>query len=122
MVAVAAFSLLVKLLVFCEVSSDAASELHVLCHESNSLGMESTEVTVFKEAGEVTFTGLLKCSQALRREPYLRLLLACKFFNQALERESRDDGLDLALELFDLSECDCSRSESVLLLQWLLGC
>lgn len=113
---------LVKVLVFVVLSSDAASELHVLGHQSNSFGMESTEVTVFKEASEVTFRGLLKCFQPLRREPYFRLLLASDFFNQSLEWKPRYDGLDLILKPFNLSECDRSGSETLILLQWLLHC
>lgn len=100
-VADGAVSLLVKLLVFNVLSSDAASELHILDHQSNSFGMESTEVTVFEEASDETFRGLLKGSQTLRREPYFRLLLARDLFHQSLEWKSWYDGLDLILELFD---------------------
>jgi hypothetical protein len=54
-------------------SSNAASELHVLDHESHSVGVDGAEVAVFEETSEIALRGLLKSLKSLRGEADLRI-------------------------------------------------
>ena len=55
------------------LSSDAASELHVLDHESHSVGVDGAEVAVFEETSEIALRGLLKSLKSLRGKADLRI-------------------------------------------------
>jgi len=41
-------------------SADTASKLDVLWHNGDTLGVDSTQVSVLKQSNEVSLTGLLK--------------------------------------------------------------
>ena len=55
------------------LSSNATSELHVLYHQSNSVGVDGAEVAVFEETSEVGLRGLLKGVKTLRGETDVRI-------------------------------------------------
>ncbi len=67
------------------ISSDASSELHVLPHESHSVGVDGAEVAVFEETSEIALRGLLKSVKTLRREADIRIGGAGYLSDESLE-------------------------------------
>lgn len=88
-----------------QLSSDAASELHVLPHQSYSVGVDGAEVAIFEETSEIALRGLLKSVKSLRREAEVRVGSAGDLSDESLERQSRYYSLDLLLESLDFLEC-----------------
>ena len=68
------------------LSTDTAGKLDVLGHDCDTLGMDGTQVGVFKEADEVSLTGLLVDHES-----------------RALESEVRNPGQSLFIILHSLS-------------------
>jgi hypothetical protein len=97
-------------------SSDSSCELHVLWHDGNSLGVDGAEVSVFEKSNHVGFSGLLEGEDGGALESKVILELRSDFSDESLERKLSDEELGALLEFSDFSECDCSWSESM----WLL--
>ena len=93
------------------VSSDATSELHVLDHESHSVGVDGAEVAVFEETSEIALRGLLKSLKSLRGEANIRIGGAGDLSDKPLEGQSRYDYLDRLLESLDFLEGESPGSE-----------
>jgi hypothetical protein len=78
--------------------------------------VDGTEVGVLKKSNHVSLRCLLESKDGGALEPQVVLELGSDFSDESLERKFPDEELGALLELSDFSECDCSRSESV----WLL--
>ena len=98
------------------LTSDASCKLDVLRHDRHSLGVDCTQISVFKKANHVGFCSFLKSKNCLRLEPQVRLVLSRDFSDEALEGEFSDQELSRLLEFSDLTESNSTRSESVDLL------
>ena len=47
------------------LTADASGKLNIFGHNSDSLGVNGTQIGVFKEPDHVGFTGLLNCKNCL---------------------------------------------------------
>lgn len=82
-------------------SSDPLSQLEILGHESDALGVDREQVGIFKERGEVALSGFLKGSQGVGGEANIWSSAASDVSDESLEREARDDHFALRLQPFD---------------------
>ena len=98
------------------LSTDASSQLDVLGHNSDALGVNGAEVGIFKQTNEVSFAGFLKCHHSRALEAQVSLEILGDFTHKSLERQLADEQLRALLIPSDLAKSDCSRPEAM----WLL--
>ena len=98
------------------LASDSASELEVLGHDGDSLGVDGAEVGVLEQADEVSLSGLLEGEHGRRLEAEVVLELRSDLADESLEGELSDEELGALLEAADLAEGDGAGSEAVGLL------
>ena len=98
------------------LSSDSASELEVLWHDGDSLGVDGAEVGVFEESNEVGLGGFLEGKDGGALESEVVLELRGDLTDESLEGKLSDEELGALLESSDFTESNCAWSESV----WLL--
>ena len=97
-------------------STDSASQLDVLGHDSNSLGVNGAQVGVFKQTNKIGLAGLLKGHHCGTLEAKVGLEVLSDFSNKSLERKLADQQLGGFLVPTDLTKCDCTRSVTMGLL------
>ena len=97
-------------------ATDAASELDVLGHDGDTLGVDSAQVGVFEETNEVSLGGLLKCHHSRGLEAQIGLEVLSDLTDQALERQLADEKLGALLVATDLTQGDGAGPVSVGLL------
>jgi len=97
-------------------STDTASELDILWHNGDTLGVDGTQVGVLKQSNEVSFTGLLESSNSSRLEPEISFEVLSDFSHETLEGQLPDEKLSRLLVSSDLTESDGSWPVSVGLL------
>ena len=90
--------------------------MNVLGHDGNTLGVNGTQVGVFKEANEVGLRGLLKCKNSSALETKVGLEILSNLTHKALERSLTDQEVSRLLVLADLTESNGSRTVTVRLL------
>ena len=95
------------------LTSDSSSELHVLGHDGNSLGMDGAEVGVLEESDHVSLSGLLESEDGGGLESKISLEIVGNFSDESLEGEFSNEELSRFLESSDLSEGDGTGLESV---------
>ena len=98
------------------LASDSASELEVLGHDGDSLGVDGAEVGVLEETNEVSLSGLLEGEDGRGLEAEVVLELRSDLTDESLEGELADEELGGLLETSDLTESDGTWSEAVGLL------
>jgi len=98
------------------LSTDTASELDILWHDSDTLGVDSAEIGVLKESDEVSLTGLLESSNSSRLEPEISFEILSDFSHETLEGQLPDEEFSGLLVSPDLTESDSSWPISVGLL------
>jgi len=98
------------------LSTDTASELDILWHDSDTLGVDSAQIGVLKESDEVSLTGLLESSNSSRLEPEISFEILSDFSHETLEGQLPDEELSGLLVSPDLTESDSSWPVSVGLL------
>jgi len=97
-------------------SSDSSSELDVLWHDGDSLGVDCAQVSIFKESDEVSLRSFLEGHDGGRLESEIGLEVLSNFSDESLEGQLSDEKLGGFLVSSDLSESDGAWSVSV----WLL--
>jgi hypothetical protein len=90
------------------LSSDAASKLDVLRHNSNTLGVDSAQVGVFEQANKVGFGSLLKGKDGRSLEPQVTLEILGDLPDETLEGELADEQVGGLLVPADLAKGDGS--------------
>lgn len=98
------------------LSPNAPSELNILGHDGDPLGMDRAQVGVFEETNQVGLSSLLKSSHSRALEPQVGLEILSDFTDQTLKWELPDEELSALLVLSDLTESHGSGPEPV----WLL--
>jgi len=98
------------------LSTDTASELDILWHDSDTLGVDSAQIGVLKQSNEVSLTGLLESSNSSRLEPEISFEILSDFSHETLEGQLPDEELSGLLVSPDLTESDSSWPISVGLL------
>ena len=98
------------------LATDSAGKLHVLWHDSDSLGVDGAEVGVLEKSDHVSLGGLLEGQDGARLEAELVSVLGGDLTHQSLERQLPDQQLGALLESPDLTESNSSWPVSVGLL------
>ena len=98
------------------LAADSASELDVLGHDGDSLGVNGAEIGVLKETNQVRLRRLLESSHSAALKPQIRLKVLSNLPNQPLERQLPDQKLSALLVLPDLPQRHRSGPEPVGLL------
>ena len=98
------------------LATDTTSELDVLGHDGDAMGVDGAEVGVLEEANEVRLSGLLEGEDGGSLEAQVGLEVLGNLADQALERELADQELRRLLVAADLAERDGSRAVAVRLL------
>ena len=98
------------------LSADAASELDVLGHDGDPLGVDGAEVGVLEEGDEVRLGGLLESDDGGSLESEVVLEILGDLADKALEGQLADEELGGLLVPADLAEGDGSRAVAVGLL------
>jgi hypothetical protein len=99
------------------LSTDATSELHILGHDSDTLGMDSTEVRVLKETDEVSLRRFLQGQHSRSLKAKIRVQVLGNLTDQTTERSLLDQEIRRLLVPTDFTECHRARSPAALL--WL---
>ncbi len=95
------------------LATDASSELHVLGHDGNSLGVDGAQVGVLEEANHVSLSGLLESKDGRGLEAEVSLEVVGNLTDKSLEGELADEELSGLLEAADLAEGDSAGLEAV---------
>ena len=98
------------------LSADPASELDVLGHYGDPLGVNGAEVGVLEETDKIRLGSLLQGSDSSALEAKVRLEILGDLPDQALERQLPDEKLGGLLVSPDLPEGDSPGPEPVRLL------
>jgi len=94
-------------------SSDSASQLDVLGHDGDSLGVDCAQVGVFEKTDQVGFTGFLEGHDSWALETKISLEVLSDFTDQSLEWEFSDQKFCALLVSSDFTESDGSWPVSV---------
>ena len=70
---------------------NSTSQLDVLGHDGNPLGVDGAQICVFEEADEVGFAGFLQCHDGRTLESQFRFEILCNFAHKSLERQLSDE-------------------------------
>lgn len=98
------------------LASNPTSQLNILRHNGNPLGVDGAEIGVFEETNQVSLCSLLKSRHSAGLEPKIGLEILSDFPHQSLERKLADQKLGTLLVLPDLPQSHCSWPETM----WLL--
>ncbi len=98
------------------LTTETAGELNVLGLDGDSLGVDGSQVGVFKETNEVGLGGFLEGTNGRGLESEIRLEVLGNLTNEALEGELSNEELSRLLVATDFSESDSSGLVSVGLL------
>jgi len=74
-------------------STDTASELDILWHDGDTLGVDSAQIGVLKQSNEVSLTGLLESSNSSRLEPQISFEILSDLSHETLEGQLPDEEL-----------------------------
>ena len=85
-------------------TTDAAGELDVLGHDGHTLGVDGSQVGVFKQTNQVSLGGFLESQDSGGLEAEIGLKVLSNFANQALEGELADEELGRFLVFTNLTK------------------
>ena len=112
----AGFGVKAVLLYLSSLSTDTASQLDVLGHDGDPLGVDGAQVGVLEQTNQVGLAGLLESHNSRALEPQVSLEVLCDLPDKTLERQLADEQLSGLLVPPDLTESNGSRPVSVGLL------
>ena len=87
----------------CPLPSNTTGQLDVLGHDGNTLGMDGTQVGIFKETDQVCLRCLLQGHHSRGLEPKVSLEVLGNFSHQTLEWQFSDEELSGLLVSSDLT-------------------
>ena len=90
------------------LSTDTAGKLDVLWHDSDTLGVDGTQVGVLKETNKVSLTGFLEGHDSRALEAEVSLEVLGNLTDKALEGQLADEELSRLLVSPDLTEGNSS--------------
>ena len=97
-------------------ASDTTSQLNVLGHDGDSLGVDGAQVGVLEQTDEVRLAGLLESHDGGALETQIGLEVLSDFSHETLEGQLSDEELGALLVATDLTESDCAGPVTVGLL------
>lgn len=86
------------------LSTNAAGELDVLWHDSDTLSVDGTQVGIFEETDEVSLAGLLESHDCGTLEAQVGLEILSDLADETLERKLPDEQLGALLVATDFSK------------------
>lgn len=98
------------------LATDSPGQLDIFGHDSDTLGMDGTQVGVLKQSNQVSFRCLLKSSNSSWLEPEISFEVLGNLSHQTLEGQLSDEQLSWLLVSSNLTEGDGSRPVSMRLL------
>jgi len=98
------------------LATESTSQSEILGLNRNTLGVDGSQIGVFKERHEVRLSGLLESHDGRGLEAQVSLEILSDLTNETLEGELADQKLSRLLITSDFTESDGSRAESVRLL------
>ncbi|MCO5555899.1 hypothetical protein L7F22_009443 [Adiantum nelumboides] len=98
------------------LAPDAASQLNILGHNGDPLGMDCAKIGVFKETHQISFSCLLQSQDSRALEAQIRLEVLGDLTHKALEGQLADEKLCALLILADLAQSNGARPEAMGLL------
>ena len=98
------------------LATDAASQLDVLGHDGDTLGMDGAQVGVLKETHQVSLGSFLECHHSRGLEAEVGLEVLSDLTHQALERQLPDEQFGALLVTADLTKSHGARPVTVGLL------
>ena len=87
-------------------TTDAASQLNILGHDGDPLGVDGTEVGVLEETDEVSLGGFLESHDSRGLESEVSLEVLGDLTNETLEGELPDEELSALLVTTDFTKSD----------------
>ena len=93
----------------CPLPSNTTGQLDVLGHDGNTLGMDGTQVGIFKETDQVCLRCLLQGHHSRGLEPKVSLEVLGNFTDEPLEGKFTDEELCALLIPSNLPEGNSSR-------------
>jgi hypothetical protein len=103
------------------LSTDAASQLDILGHDGDTLGMDSTKVSILEKTNKVSLGRLLKSKDGRSLESEVSLEVLGNLTHKSLEGELADKKLSGLLVSADLAKSHGSGSVTVGLLDTASG-
>ena len=97
-------------------ASDSSSQLDVLWHNGDPLGVDGAQVCVLKETNQVSFRCLLKGSHGCALEPQVSLEILSNLPHEPLERQLSDEQFSGLLVTTDFSQGNSTRPVTMRLL------
>ncbi|KUF77361.1 Peroxisome biogenesis protein 2 [Phytophthora nicotianae] len=98
------------------LATDATSQLNVLGHDRDTLGVDGAQVRVLEQTHKVSLGGLLQGQDGRTLETQVGLEVLGDFTHQTLERQLADQKLRRLLVTTDLTQSDRTRAVTVRLL------
>jgi hypothetical protein len=98
------------------LTPDPPSQLDILGHDGNPLGMDGTKVSVLKQTHEVSLSSLLKSQHSVTLETQISLEVLGNFTDKPLEGQLPDQELSTLLILTDFTEGNSTRAVTMGLL------
>ena len=92
------------------LSTDATSQLDILGHDGNTLGMDGAEIGVLKQTNQVCFSSLLEGQDSRGLEAEVRLEILGHLTDQALKGSLANEQVSRLLVLADLTKGNSSRT------------
>jgi hypothetical protein len=92
----------------CTLSTDAASQLDVLGHDGDTLGVDGAQVGILEQTNQVGLAGLLEGHDGRALEPQVSLEVLGDLTDKTLERQLADEQLGGLLVPSDLTESHCA--------------
>jgi len=102
-------------------SADTAGQLDVLGHDGDTLGVDGTQVGVFKETNEVSLGGFLESHHGRGLEAEVSLEVLSDFTHKSLEGQLADKQFSALLVATDFTKGDGTRPVPVGLLDTTSG-
>ena len=97
-------------------TTDTASELDILGHDGNTLGVDGAQVGIFEKTNKVGLGSFLEGQDGRSLESKIRLEILGDLTNKTLEGQLADEKVGGLLVTTDLTKSDGSRSVTVGLL------
>ena len=91
------------------LSADSAGQLNVLGHDGDALGVDGTQVGVFKQTHKVGLASFLKSHHSGTLETQIGLEILSDFSHKTLEGQLADQEFSGFLVTTDLSKSHCTR-------------
>jgi len=98
------------------LATDPPSQLDVLGHDGDTLGVDGAQVGVLEQTNQVGLAGLLESTDSSRLEPEVSLEVLGDLPDETLEGQLADEQLGGLLVTPDLTEGDCAGPVTVGLL------